>query len=196
MASPQFSRMSSINRSMVAVVLTQRKELAIRTRAETNPLLGARTMADIGEHHLAGERELDWPVEPPSSNRGEGRMRPGKELAAEARADEKRDYFYVFLRDAENLRHDVEVVHDSLGTLVKRELFAIVDRDRSVHLHRVVGLDGGGVRVVDLDRSRREDTFGIASVTEDSWTAGCADSWHGVAEVGGYIEFVRGVRDT
>ena len=122
-------------------------------------------------------------------------MWPRKKLAAEAGADETGDDFHIFLRDAENLCHDVEVVHNALGALVESELLTIEDCNRGVHLHGVVGLGGGGICVVDFDRSCGEGGFGVASVTEYPWATGCSDRGHGVAEVGGYVEFVRRIRN-
>ena len=57
-ASPQFSAYSSSDRALIQVVVTQRRERAVRIGAQAHALLRDRPVADVLEHHLAVHDEL------------------------------------------------------------------------------------------------------------------------------------------
>ncbi len=57
---------------VVAVVLLEGEQLAVRRGAEAHALLGAGAMAYVGEHHLAGDDELDGAIELTGCHRAEG----------------------------------------------------------------------------------------------------------------------------
>ncbi len=149
---------------MVAVVLLDGDELALGGGAQSDALLGTWSMADVREHHLAGERELDGPVELACSHRSQCRVRPREELAAKAGANEAGDDLDVLLGDAQDLGHDIAVVDNALRGLVERECFAIPDSDRGVHLHGIVRLGRGDVGGVNLDRCGGEGGVGVSAL--------------------------------
>src|SRR5438552_2242261 len=86
------------------VIMLERDELAVGGCAQPHALLGAGTMADRLEHHLAGDHYFDGLSELPCGRGRERAMAPRPQLAAEARTEEFRDDAHVFLRQAEHLR--------------------------------------------------------------------------------------------
>ena len=54
-----------------------------------------------------------------------GRMRPGKELAAEAGAEKTRDDADILDRQAKHLRHHDAMIHDALRGFVERDAVAL-----------------------------------------------------------------------
>jgi hypothetical protein len=91
-------------------------------------------------------------------------MWPGKELAAEAGAEEAGDHADVFNRQPEHLGHYHAVVHDALRGFVERDAVAIPDGDGGVQFDGIMRLVGSDVGGVDLDWSFQEGRVGVAAL--------------------------------
>ena len=144
--------------------MTQRQQLAFLGCAQLDVLLGARTIADVGEHHAAVEAQLDRAIQLARGHGGHGGVRPGKELAAEAGAEKTRHHAHVFDRHAQHLRHHDAMVHDALRGFVERDAIAIPHDDRGVQLDGIVRLDGRDVGCVDFDGRGGKGRIGIAAL--------------------------------
>src|SRR5207248_3336840 len=94
------------------VIMLERNEFPIGRRAEPYALLGARTMPNGLEHHLAADHYFDGFAELPCRRGRERAMAPWPQLAAEARTDEFRNDAHIFLRQAEHLRQDIACVEN------------------------------------------------------------------------------------
>ena len=84
---------------MIERVVHQRDKFAVRRGAEADALLGARAMAYILKHHVAGQHQLDRPVEVARRGGGDHAVRPGPQLAAEAGAEKAGDDADVLLAE-------------------------------------------------------------------------------------------------
>src|SRR5207253_11021782 len=96
------------------VVVLERDEFAVAGGAEAHALLSARAMTDRLKHHLAADHEFHRLAELPRRGRGERTVRPWKQLAPEARANELGDDANVLFRQAEHLREHAPQVDDPL----------------------------------------------------------------------------------
>ena len=145
--------------------MLHRDELAVARRAETEALLGAWPMPDGLEHRLPRDDELHRRADLPRNARGENRVAPGPELAAEAGAEEVRDNPHVLLRHAEHLVEHLAMVHYGLRRLVQRDAVPLPRRDRRVQLDWVMHFGRRDVRLVDLHRCRLERALGVPALT-------------------------------
>ncbi len=144
--------------------MPQRQQLALFGCAQLDVLLGARPIADVGKHHAPREAELHGAIELARGHRGHRGMRPGKQLAAKARAKKARDHADILNRHAEHLRHHHAMIHDALRSFVERHMIALPNHYRRVHLNGVVRLDRRDVGLVDLHRRGRKRRIGIAAL--------------------------------
>ncbi len=149
---------------MVERVVHQRDKFAVGRGAQADALLGARAMAHVLEHHVAGQHQLDRPVEVTRSGGGDHAVRPGPKLAAEAGTQKARDDADVFLRNSEHLGHYVAMVHYRLRGFVEGEVLSIPDGDAGVQLDRVVSLGRGDIGLVHLDGSGLKGRLGVAAL--------------------------------
>ena len=147
---------------MVQRVVHQRDKFAVGRRAQADALLGARAMADVLKHHVAGQHQLDRPIEVTRSGGGDHAVRPGPKFAPEAGTQKARDDADVFLWNPEHLGHYIAMVHHRLRGLVEGEILSIPDRDAGVQLDRVVSLGRGHISLVYLDGSGLKGWLWIA----------------------------------
>src|SRR5579875_116083 len=116
-------------------------------------LLCGGAMTDGGEHHLPRHKNLDRPAELARRRCCQRGLRPGEELAAESTAAEIADDFHAVEWNAQHLRRDALVIHDTLSGLIKRKVAVLPDGRGGVHLHRIMGFGGGTVEALNLYRS-------------------------------------------
>ena len=109
------------HRVVIDVVVLERDEPSVSGGAEAHTLLGAGTMTDRLEHHLAADDEFDRLTQLPGRSDGERTMRPWPKLAAETRADKLGDHADVLSRQAEHLREYAPKIEDTLRLLVDRQ---------------------------------------------------------------------------
>ncbi len=107
----------------------------------------------------------------------------------------KREMMSRFSGSREHLGHNVVMVDDALGALVKGEARASPDGSGGVHFHGVVSFDRGAVGVVDLDGSGREGGIRVAAVAGNVRATRSSDCWHGIGEIGVHVGLVGVVLD-
>ena len=146
---------------MVDVIVLERDELSVSCGAEAHPLLGAGTMTNRLEHHLAADDKFDRLAQLPRRRDGERAMCPWPQLAAETGANKLRDDTDVLFRQPEHLREDASKVEDALRLLVNGQHRAIPNRRRRLKLDRVVRLGRRDIGLVELDWCACESTLGI-----------------------------------
>src|SRR5688572_20669222 len=99
---------------MVDVVVLERNKLPVFGGTEPHTLLGARTMTNALEHHLAADDKFDRLAQLARGRDGERAMCPWPQLAAETGANKLGDDTDILAWQPEHLREDTSKVEDAL----------------------------------------------------------------------------------
>ena len=114
--------MSVEHRPRVDVIVLQRDELAVLHSAESQALLGARTMADRLKHHLPADDGFHRPAQLPRRPRPRaGQMCPRVTVPPNPEPTNLVMMLHVFLWQAEHFRqHACLQIADSLRRFIQR----------------------------------------------------------------------------
>jgi hypothetical protein len=104
------------------LVMANRGQLPVASRAQCELLLLLFAVAGCGRHLVAGDHELHWPRELAGNEHCEGGVEPEGPFRAERAADKAADDANVFRVEVEQVA-EVELDHrDPLGCLIDRHL--------------------------------------------------------------------------
>ena len=137
-------------------------QLAVRRGAQADALDRRRTVGGVVEHQRPLQGQLHRPAGRLGAQRGEDGVGADEQLPAETAADIGRDQADIVLGNTQRLGDVAAAPGDHLVGGPDRQLVALPGGDGGVRLHHGVGVIGGGVGLVQLDRGGGESGVEVA----------------------------------